>query len=454
MKTASALAILSLAVSSVAAHGAITSYVIDGKPFQGWNGYAPTGAPTIQRQWPSYDPIVDVLSEKMTCNGGTSAALSAEVLPGSNVTAQWGQWTHSPGPITVYMYKCPADFATCDGEDKKWFKIEEKGLISGTLGNGQWALGEIQNTRTWSTAIPEGLAPGNYLIRHELLALHATNQPQFYPECAQLKVGGTGTANPDASYFTSIPGFAQPNDPNVMVNLYSNEAQTITEYKIIGPPVWKLGAAPAPSASAPAPPATTPVASSSPTAEVPLSSAYTYEDEYTTTTTNPTTATPIRAPTESTDLPYCDETTTPAAPIPTAAPTTSAAPAPAPTTTDDSDLPYCDEISSTPAAPAPTTEAEPASTVAPSASAPASVPTAAPPATPTGTASCRTLQPACWREAAACFKDFNACTATKGWIAECQAKRDVCGQKANSCSNLNCTWTRRRDARDAHRAVV
>jgi hypothetical protein len=32
----------------------------------------------------------------------------------------------------------------------------------------------------WESTVPATLAPGNYLVRHELLALHQANTPQFY----------------------------------------------------------------------------------------------------------------------------------------------------------------------------------------------------------------------------------------------------------------------------------
>jgi len=62
------------------------------------------------------------------------------------------------------------------------------------------------------------LAAGNYLIRHELIALHQANAPQFYPECAQLVITGSGTAQPDASFKASIPGYCKANDANIRVS--------------------------------------------------------------------------------------------------------------------------------------------------------------------------------------------------------------------------------------------
>lgn len=75
----------------------------------------------------------------------------------------------------------------------------------------------LQNLK-WTSKIPSNLAPGNYLIRHELLALHQANTPQFYPECAQLVVTGSGTVSAPADHLYSIPSYASASDPGVNVS--------------------------------------------------------------------------------------------------------------------------------------------------------------------------------------------------------------------------------------------
>ena len=64
----------------------------------------------------------------------------------------------------------------------------------------------VANNNSWTTSIPSLLAAGNYILRHELLAIHTSNQPQFYPECAQLIVTGGEGATPPASYLVKLPG--------------------------------------------------------------------------------------------------------------------------------------------------------------------------------------------------------------------------------------------------------
>ncbi|KAI0162355.1 glycoside hydrolase family 61 protein [Xylariaceae sp. FL1272] len=227
---------LLLAPTLVAAHGAVTSYIIDGKTYPGYQGFSPVaGAQIIQRQWPDYNPIMTVTDAKMTCNGGTSAPLSASVAAGSNVTAVWSQWTHAQGPVMVWMYACDGDFTACDGKSKKWFKIDQMGLFGPVLNSEDWGTALVMKTLEWSSRIPTSLKPGNYLIRHELLALHQANTPQFYPECAQIAVTGSGTAVPSGDFLTSIPAYAAQSDPGVTVDIYQG---TATTYTPPGPAVW------------------------------------------------------------------------------------------------------------------------------------------------------------------------------------------------------------------------
>jgi hypothetical protein len=156
----------------------------------------------------------------MTCNGGTSAALSAEIAAGSSITAKWSQWTHAQGPVTVYMFKCAGDFSSCSGSGNGWFKIDEEGLIAPPLTGEQWGTGVVLRTLQWTSTIPSCLTPGNYLIRHEVLALHQANTPQFYPECAQLRVTGGGSTSPSGSYLTPIPSYASSTHPGVRVSAF------------------------------------------------------------------------------------------------------------------------------------------------------------------------------------------------------------------------------------------
>ncbi|KAF8175812.1 cellulose-growth-specific protein [Pholiota molesta] len=237
MFTTASLAVTgSFLISQVAAHGGVTSYVIGSTTCAGWQPYnSATGQSSIERPYSSYNPILSVSDSTFSCNDNGQASagqLSATVPAGTTIVAKWSQWTHAQGPVTVYM-------ANCNGANSlKWFKIAETGLISGTVGNGKWGTGLVQDTLQYSATIPAALAPGNYLIRNELLAIHQANTPQFYPECAQLIITGSGTGVPSGSYLTTFPGGYSASDPNININIYDATTAARTTYTVPGPAVW------------------------------------------------------------------------------------------------------------------------------------------------------------------------------------------------------------------------
>lgn len=101
-------------------------------------------------------------------------------------------------------------------------------------------MGElVANNNSWTSTIPASLAPGEYFIRHELLAIHTPDQPQFYPECAQLILTGGGNASPSGSYLVQFPGAYSASDPSVTIDIYTAANQVATTYAIPGPAVWQ-----------------------------------------------------------------------------------------------------------------------------------------------------------------------------------------------------------------------
>ncbi|KAG8905186.1 GMP synthase (glutamine-hydrolyzing) [Tulasnella sp. 403] len=237
------LASLAAYLVAVSAHGGVTSYSIGSTTYQGWQPYLPAaGQVTAGRPYSSYDPILNPTAATLHCNDNGLAGPSPQsitIAPGETLVGYWPQWTHAEGPVTVYMAACAG--SSCDSTNSasvKWFKIAEQGLISGTLAAGQWANGILMANLKWPAKIPTNLKSGPYLIRYETLALHQANTPQFYPECVQVIVTGSGTAFPPDDYLVSIPGAWGANDPGVKVDIYSEAAKTITTYQIPGPRIW------------------------------------------------------------------------------------------------------------------------------------------------------------------------------------------------------------------------
>jgi len=113
-----------------------------------------------------------------------------------------------------------------------WSKFSQRALSSGQ----RWVTDDlISNNFTTTTTIPRNLAPGNYVLRHEIIALHGAtsdNGAQNYPQCLNLRVGGSGSVRPSGGVVgTSL---YKRNDPGVMFNVY----QTVTSYPYPGPALW------------------------------------------------------------------------------------------------------------------------------------------------------------------------------------------------------------------------
>ncbi|KAF2019250.1 carbohydrate-binding module family 1 protein [Aaosphaeria arxii CBS 175.79] len=240
-------------LATASAHGGIGKYTIGTDVYQGWQPYqSASGQKSIQRQYGSFDPLMipDLQKVNIRCNnaGALGTGLSASVAAGSTIKSTWTQWTHRPAAIMVYMAKCPSSGCNgWDGAGTVWFKIAHAGLISGTQQAGIWIGDQIVDTLSWDVKIPATLAPGEYLIRHDLLALHQKDNPQFYPECAQLIVTGSGTSVPPSSLLLAFPGAYKATDPGIAFNIDGDAAKTATSYPIPGGPVWDgTGNAPAP----------------------------------------------------------------------------------------------------------------------------------------------------------------------------------------------------------------
>lgn len=129
----------------------------------------------------------------------------------------------------VYMANCGGPCSSANPASLNWFKINESGLLSGTVTDGFWGNGQmIAQNSSWTVTIPKSLPTGQYMLRHETLAIHTANQPQFYMQCAQLQVtgGGNGTPGPTVKF----PGAYNQNDPSINIDVYTS---TATTYKYV-----------------------------------------------------------------------------------------------------------------------------------------------------------------------------------------------------------------------------
>ncbi|KAJ1529029.1 hypothetical protein HK096_009648, partial [Nowakowskiella sp. JEL0078] len=231
-------------VSTVKAHGYITGIVSGG---QWYGGYEPNykyySSPPAVAGWTTEQingPLFpyQYQSPEIICStNSTSGKFSIPVVAGSTLQLQWTVWPDSHhGPVVSYIAPCSgSDCTTVSSADLNFVKIAEEGYISGTV-PGYWAADKLRdNNNTAVLTIPSYLKPGPYVLRHEILALHAAysiNGTQNYPYCINLIVSGSGTQSPT----NGLKGTAlyTIDGTGIIFDIYKN----FTSYPIPGPPLW------------------------------------------------------------------------------------------------------------------------------------------------------------------------------------------------------------------------
>ncbi|KAF3914862.1 Endoglucanase-4 [Dactylellina cionopaga] len=296
---ATGIAVIAASVAGATAHSIFQKLAVNG---------VDQGTSCIRLpQGPSANfPVTMVSSNDIRCNVGGSTGVSGvcSVPAGSTITVEMHP-TYSAadqscsveaiggahhGPVQVYMQKV-TDAKTADGSGP-WFKVYAEGLISG-YNAGYWATDRMNdNCGKVNVIIPTGLAPGNYLVRAEVIALHAAFQPngaQFYITCYQINVTGSGSASPSG---VLLPGAYSPTDPGIYWDLY----RSYDSYPLPGPTVYSGGGSSPSSTTTTRTTTTSPKTSSTTSATVRTSTPASTTKASTTasTTTRVTTTTAIR----------------------------------------------------------------------------------------------------------------------------------------------------------------
>ena len=269
-----AAAILGAFAASVSAHGHLSAIKVDGKDFTAYD-------PSFQYQTPSpeviewscpecldngfVDPSMYDDATKIACHkDATAGAKVATVAAGGKLDISWTTWPESHvGPVIDYLAKVD-DATKAKSTDLEFFKIDAAGFE-----DGKWASDKlIANNNTWTVTVPDSIAPGQYVLRHEIIALHSAGQEngaQNYPKCINIEVTGSGTATPKG---TPANKLYTATDPGIKVNVYGGD---MSSYEMPGPALFDgagsgNASAPKPSASAPASSAPASSASSAPAA--------------------------------------------------------------------------------------------------------------------------------------------------------------------------------------------
>ena len=204
----------------------------------------------------------DVSTKDMACGpqGEVGVDRVCAVKAGSVFTTEHKAWPDGQkdagaidvshkGPCAIYMKKVDDASASNNAAGPGWFKIWQEDF---DYGQGKFCTEKLNATDgRISVTIPSDIKGGHYLLRTELLALHAADKtppdPQFYASCAQLFVQGTGTAEPKDT--VSIPGHVSyaNNHAALTFNIWQTDPQTgqpkyALPYPMFGPKPYESGA--------------------------------------------------------------------------------------------------------------------------------------------------------------------------------------------------------------------
>ncbi|KAJ2914390.1 hypothetical protein MD484_g6033, partial [Candolleomyces efflorescens] len=131
-------------------HGFVHSVVVDGREYQGWNPFSDpynNPSPRVTRKVGSDGFVADTDADLACHHGGDAGTTAiAEAPAGSKIIFNWAYWPGANGA--------------------QWFKIDADGYSSE---DRQWAAAKlIAGGSSWTSTIPSNLAPGEYLVRHEM----------------------------------------------------------------------------------------------------------------------------------------------------------------------------------------------------------------------------------------------------------------------------------------------
>ncbi|KAJ6483630.1 glycoside hydrolase family 61 protein [Mycena vitilis] len=272
MRLSTVLLLPLLAIPYVSAHGFVHKVWIGTETFL---GNTPNAKPTssIVRQIDDVDPVKGATNPDVNCGHDAQFATNiTDANPGDSMSFLWtggdlSRWPHNIGPMLTYMTSCGStDCTTFNSSNAKWFKIAQVGRIPGDS-DGTWFQDRLfeQDGVPANVTLPSNIAPGAYLIRHEIIALHLADQPggaEFYPSCSQIRVGGSGTGVPKDSELVLLPGAYSDSDPGILVpDVFDTPPPA---YTFPGPPIAAfVGSSSGSASGTPTKSATSPTASSS-----------------------------------------------------------------------------------------------------------------------------------------------------------------------------------------------
>nr|AXF92943.1 polysaccharide monooxygenase [Humicola insolens] len=298
-KTSTFLASLTGA-ALVAAHGHVSHIIVNGVQYR---NYDPTtdfysGNPPTVIGWsalnqdngfiePNNFGTPDIICHKSAKPGGGHVTVRA----GDKISIVWTpEWPESHvGPVIDYLAACNGDCETVDKTSLRFFKIDGAGYDAAA---GRWAADALRaNGNSWLVQIPADLKAGNYVLRHEIIALHGAANPngaQAYPQCINIRVTGGGNNQP-----SGVPGtqLYKASDPGILFNPWVANPQ----YPVPGPALIPGAVSSIPQSRSTATAtgtATRPGADTDPTGVPPVVTTTSAPAQVTTTTSSRTTSLP------------------------------------------------------------------------------------------------------------------------------------------------------------------
>ena len=252
-------ALLGSLAATVVAHGTVSNIRVGNNDYQ---GYSPsmqyTNPPPKVAGWSVPEDLSNgfidpnnYTTQNIICHlDATPGQSSVPVAAGDNVTFMWTPWPSSHhGPVLTYLANCNGNCETVDKTKLLFNKVDAVGLTAPGE-PGTWATdGLIANNNSWTFQVPSSIAPGNYVARHEIIALHSAGTAdgaQNYPQCVNFQVTGTGT---DAlASGTAGEALYKPSDAGISINIYTS----MTSYPMPGPTLYSGAAAGGAQPTAPA----------------------------------------------------------------------------------------------------------------------------------------------------------------------------------------------------------
>ncbi|KAF4548251.1 putative glycosyl hydrolase family 61 protein 2 [Elsinoe fawcettii] len=207
------------------------------------------GIRTVQ----SSNPLKNITSPDIICNGAVNnftqnpAADVISLPAGSTITTEWhnkllGLDPSNPddpiakshlGPIQTYMAPID-DIYDTDVESLEWFKIYQDGVTF----NNTWATQKMMAAAGKVThTVPSCIPSGTYLLKAEIVALHAVGDTgknvEIFTECAQVNITGGGDA--ELPKFRFQEGYT-PTTPGLNFNVYASPPNL--DYPFPGPELF------------------------------------------------------------------------------------------------------------------------------------------------------------------------------------------------------------------------